>query len=241
MNRTDRLYAMVEELRAIAPRPRSARWLARRFEVCTRTVERDIGALQESGVPIYAEPGRTGGYTLDKAHTLPPVNVSPAEAVAIAVALRHLAGTPFADAAGSALRKLVAVMPPAEVTRAEEFGRRVHLVTPPDAPKPAQVPPVILDALAQRRVLRMRYADRRDQESIRLVEPLGYVGGREHWYLLGWCRLRDSVRVFRLDRVRAVRMTDEVAPQRAFDPSWVDIPRHLVSHVSVAHVGAQSG
>jgi predicted DNA-binding transcriptional regulator YafY len=44
MNRTDRLYAMVEELRAIAPRPRSARWLAGRFEVCARTVERDIGA-----------------------------------------------------------------------------------------------------------------------------------------------------------------------------------------------------
>ena len=81
MNRTDRLYAMVEELRAIAPRPRSARWLARRFEVCTRTVERDIGALQESGVPIYAEPGRTGGYALDKLHTLPPVNVTPTEAV----------------------------------------------------------------------------------------------------------------------------------------------------------------
>src|SRR5947209_15288462 len=87
MNRTDRLYALVEELRAVAPRPRSARWLADRFEVSSRTVERDIGALQQAGVPIYAEPGRTGGYTLDKTHTLPPVNVSPAEAVAIAVAL----------------------------------------------------------------------------------------------------------------------------------------------------------
>ncbi|GAB3860390.1 helix-turn-helix transcriptional regulator [Dactylosporangium cerinum] len=53
MNRTDRLYALVEELRAVAPRPRSARWLATRFEVSTRTIERDIGALQESGVPIW--------------------------------------------------------------------------------------------------------------------------------------------------------------------------------------------
>src|SRR5690349_9423227 len=107
MNRTDRLYAMVEELRAIAPRPRSARWLAAHFEVSARTVERDIGALQESGVPIYAETGRTGGYVLDKSRTLPPVNVTPAEAVAIAVALRRLDGTPFADAARSALQKLV--------------------------------------------------------------------------------------------------------------------------------------
>ncbi len=134
MNRTDRLYAMVEELRAVAPRPRSARWLAGRFEVSPRTIERDIGALQESGVPIYAEPGRTGGYALDRAHTLPPVNVSPSEAVAIAVALRRLDGAPFADAARSALHKLLAVMPPQDVARAGELARRVHLLHPPEVP-----------------------------------------------------------------------------------------------------------
>ena len=77
MNRTDRLYAIVEELRVVAPRPRSASWLANRFEVSVRTVERDISALQQCGTPIYAEPGRLGGYCLDKARTLPPVNLTP--------------------------------------------------------------------------------------------------------------------------------------------------------------------
>ena len=104
MNRTDRLYALVEELRAVAPRPRSARWLADRFEVSARTVERDISALQQSGVPIWAEPGRTGGYCLDKARTLPPVNLTPGEAVAMALALQGLEGTPFQSVAGTALR-----------------------------------------------------------------------------------------------------------------------------------------
>src|SRR2546430_3857965 len=105
MNRTDRLYALVEELRAVTPQPRSARWLACRFEVSSRTVERDIGALQQAGVPIYAEPGRTGGYVLDKTHSLPPVNVTAGEAVAIAGSLEGLPGTPFEEAARSALRK----------------------------------------------------------------------------------------------------------------------------------------
>ncbi|SEC51238.1 helix-turn-helix transcriptional regulator [Microbacterium hydrocarbonoxydans] len=59
VNRTDRLYALVEELRAMSPRPRSARWLAERFEVSRRTVERDLSALQQAGLPIWAEPGRT--------------------------------------------------------------------------------------------------------------------------------------------------------------------------------------
>jgi len=50
VNRTDRLYALVEELRAFAPRRRSARELALRYEVSARTIERDIGALQQAEV-----------------------------------------------------------------------------------------------------------------------------------------------------------------------------------------------
>jgi predicted DNA-binding transcriptional regulator YafY len=232
MNRTDRLYALVEELRAVAPRPRSARWLARRFEVCTRTVERDIGALQESGVPIYAEPGRGGGYSIDRARTLPPLNLSPAEAVAIALALRRLAGTPFEEAARGALRKLVAVMPAADVARAEQLGRRVHLVSDAGDAKPP-VPRVIAEAVPAGRVLLIEYADRHGTFSRRLVEPLAYISGREQWYLVGWCRLRDAARVFRIDRIRAVRATDEPVPPREFDPTRLDIPQAMVTQVTL--------
>jgi biotin operon repressor len=99
VNRTDRLYALVEELRACAPRRRSARELALLYEVSARTIERDIGALQQAGVPIYADAGRSGGYTVDKSLTLPPLNFSPAEAVAVAVALGRVNVGPFEGAA----------------------------------------------------------------------------------------------------------------------------------------------
>ena len=116
MNRTDRLYALVEELRAVAPRPRSARQLAGRYEVSTRTIQRDILALQESGVPIYAESGRCGGYVIDRALTLPPLNFTAAEMVAMAVSLASAEATPFASALRSALRKVLRTLgsgPPA--------------------------------------------------------------------------------------------------------------------------------
>jgi len=234
VNRTDRLYAMVEELRAVAPRPRSARWLARRFEVCTRTVERDIGALLESGVPIYAEPGRAGGYALDRSHTLPPVNVSPAEAVAIAFALRRVDGTPFATAARSALQKILAVMPSSDVARADDLARRVHLVNMPEAAAPRPVPRVIADALAAGRVLRIEYADRNGATTMRVVEPAGYVGGREHWYLLAWCRLRGAFRAFRLDRIRSLVATDETVPLRPLEPGDLSCPSDLMTQLTLA-------
>lgn len=102
MNRTDRLYALVEELRAVAPECRSATGLARHFEVSSRTIERDLSALQQAGVPIYVMPGRNGGYALDVDHTLPPLNLSAAEVAAIATALAMSSSTPFAHAGRTA-------------------------------------------------------------------------------------------------------------------------------------------
>ena len=129
VNRTDRLYAIVERLRA-TNQPVPARRLAEHFEVSTRTIERDLLALQESGVPIYAVSGRTGGYVLDSGRTLPPVNFTPEEATAIAVALGTEGATPLAHAARSALTKLLAAMTDEDRERAKRLDRRVHRYQP---------------------------------------------------------------------------------------------------------------
>ncbi len=213
----------------MSPRPRSARWLARRFEVSTRTIERDIGALQASGVPIWAEPGRTGGYVVDRAHTLPPVNLTAGEAVALAMALHRLGGTPFASAAGAALRKLVAVMPAADVAEAHRLAGRVHLIG--DVPA-TPVPAVVADAVTAGRVLRLRYADRSGADSVRDVEPLGYLGNSRHWYLLAWCRLRDELRCFRTDRIRAVAVRPEPV-RRELRLADLDIPHERIRPLSL--------
>ncbi|MBA3450497.1 MAG: HTH domain-containing protein, partial [Chloroflexia bacterium] len=93
MNRTDRLYALVEELRARAPRTMRAAELGARFEVSTRTIERDLLALQEAGVPIWSRPGPGGGYGLNADTTLPPLNLTPAEAAALATAVAAVGAT----------------------------------------------------------------------------------------------------------------------------------------------------
>ena len=84
----------------------------------------------EKVAPIYAELGRTGGYCLDKARTLPPVNLTPDEAVAMAVALRGLEGTPFRAAAASALRKLVAAMQVDDAAAAHDLAREIAQRSP---------------------------------------------------------------------------------------------------------------
>ncbi|WP_449372085.1 helix-turn-helix transcriptional regulator [Arthrobacter psychrolactophilus] len=212
MNRTDRLYALVEELRVMAPRPRSGRWLADRFEVSVRTIERDINALQQAGTPIWAEPGRTGGYCLDPSRTLPPINFTAPEAVAMAIALENMAGTPFQQAAQTALRKLLAAMQGSDAAAARELASRVHLLGPTTDLPP--VPALLADALSSRKVLRIDYQDRDGATTTREIEPLGYVGTPTHWFLVGWCRLREDIRAFRTDRITASVTTAETPEPR---------------------------
>lgn len=212
MNRTERLYALVEELRAVAPRPRSAAWLARRFEVSARTVERDLEALRQSGVPIWSQPGRSGGYCLDREYALPPLALTAAEALAITVALRAARDSPFTRATRSAALKVLAALPAHVRQREEALAAAVHRVG--DEPAVAESADVIASGVEQGRVLRLAYADRNGNATERDVEPLGLLWGAAGWYLLGWCRLRGAVRGFRLDRIRSARLSGERAPAR---------------------------
>ncbi|GLW66725.1 transcriptional regulator [Actinomadura rubrobrunea] len=230
MNRTDRLYAMVEELRACAPRRLSARELAARFEVSVRTVERDIAALQQAGVPIYADVGRGGGYTLDKSRTLPPLNFTPAEAVAVAIALSRAGGSPYSRAARTALRKIFSAMSASDGASARELADRIRFLIPAEADAPASVPAVLEEAVAARRVVRLLYVDGSGTATERDVEPVAFTAGYRMWYFLGWCRLRGEGRVFRIDRIRRAVLLDETAPERTFEDLDCDYPDDLVAH-----------
>lgn len=214
------MYAIVERLRARAPATTSARELAAHFEVSTRTIERDISALQQAGVPIWAGVGRRGGLGIDPAFTLPPLNLTAAEAVAVAVALGRDAGSPFASAGRAALAKVAAVMPGSELAGAQQVTERIRLLDPGPVPGPSTSVAAVEGvgrALVLGRALELDYGDAAGSPSRRVVEPMGLVANGAHWYLVAWCRQRDAARAFRLDRIAAAAVLDESARQRPFD------------------------
>jgi predicted DNA-binding transcriptional regulator YafY len=218
MNRTDRLYALVEELRGRAPRLMRACELAEHFEISVRTVERDLAALQQAGVPIWTQPGPGGGYAVDPRTTLPPLNFSPAEATAVAAALAANRSMPFAEAGRSALRKLVAAMSNQQRDAASQLASRVRFfgsgVPDPDL---REVTRAVEEALLAGTALDIDYQDREGEVTNRVIEPVGLLASRKGWYLTAWCRLRSAGRAFRLDRIIAARPTLERVPVRSFE------------------------
>ncbi len=106
MNRIDRLTAILLLLQA---RKRTAGEIAQRFEVSRRTVLRDIQALSEMGIPIAADLGVSGGYTLPPDYSLPPLALTLHEALLLRLALSSLSQlgeTPFKQERESLLAKI---------------------------------------------------------------------------------------------------------------------------------------
>jgi predicted DNA-binding transcriptional regulator YafY len=226
MNRTDRLYALVEELRARAPRPMRAAELAARFEVSTRTIERDLLALQEAGVPIWAQPGPGGGYSLNPDTTLPPLNLTPEEAVALATALAAMPAMPFANAGRSALGKLSAVMAAAPRDTASHLASRIR-VTPLAEQQASPIWETVQQALLQPETLQITYEDRSGVVTERIVEPAGLLGTNNGWFLVAWCRLRQGPRTFRLDRMAHAARTGETISPPDLDALLDELPHDL--------------
>ena len=222
MNRTDRLYAIAEELRRSGDRGRTSTSLAEQFEVSTRTIKRDVTALQQSGLPIWGEGRPGGGYRMRQSQsTLAPIGFTVGEAVAIAAALETTIDLPFAPDGQAALSKLLWAMNADERRQVDDVFSRVWVTGSRQRSSGARV---LDEAVRLRRVVTMTYVDGDGTETRRSVEPLQFAFTGGSWYLMGYCRLREAGRWFRLDRIGAVSLTSEVPPRRDVEELFGTIP-----------------
>src|SRR5207245_6793902 len=86
----------------------------------------------------------------------------------------------------------------------------------------------IEQAVARHVVVQLRYEDRTGAMTERAVEAHGLFSAHTGWYLIGWCRMRDGGRVFRLDRIKNAKATDEPIPERDVD-DVLDVPFPVIT------------
>ncbi len=122
-----------------------------------------------------------------------------------------------------ALQKLVAARSADAAGQARELAERIRLFLP-DGGGPRALAPEVEQAVLDGEVVTIDYEDRTGATTTRTIEPAGFVGDADHWYLVAWCRLRGDGRSFRLDRIRSFRPTGELAPGRPFDTVSSNLP-----------------
>lgn len=209
MNRTERLHAINESLRREGANGLTAAALAREFEVSTRTIKRDVLALQQIGSPIWSQPGRGGGYVLDGSANLPPVAFTPSQGVAMATALQVLpSGSPFSTDARAASAKLFDTLGTQARQQAARIASKVWVLAEHEGVVVApRVLRAIEQSLVEERTLSIRYRSKDDVVTERVVEPMIAAWADRHWHLVSYCTLRRAVRWFRFDRIERANIT----------------------------------
>lgn len=208
MRRTDRLFELIQILRD--GRLHTARDMADRLEVSTRTLWRDMATLIASGLPVEGERGV--GYILREPVTLPPLTLTEEEVQALTLGLQLVtrgADPSLTRAAESLLGKVTAVLP---ARLLDGIGQETWVFPGAEALAAARHLPVLRQAIRLHQRVVIVYVDNAGQPTERVVRPLLLEFWGRVWTLASWCETRQALRSFRVDRIQALRLTGEPFP-----------------------------
>lgn len=206
MAKADHMLSILWMLRQ---RRTTAGELAEALEISVRSVYRYIDALCASGVPVIADAGPGGGYSLPEHFAGAPLFFAADEQRALVQAAAFARGTgyPYADALNRAIAKLKRYSSVAQLEAMERHEQGIETLQVPAAPLERWLELLEL-AAANGETLQMDYRKGHgDQSSTRSFDPYGLVLWKGQWYTVGYCHLRQEIRSFRVDRMAELLQT----------------------------------
>ncbi|MFD1676415.1 helix-turn-helix transcriptional regulator [Alicyclobacillus fodiniaquatilis] len=209
MAKMDNLLAIIWLLRS--RQKITAEELADRLETSVRTVYRYIDTLCASGVPIVAEAGHAGGYSLPETFHGAPLffDLEEQKSLSHAALFAKQAGYPFTQALERALGKINHQMTPEQLADLTRHTVGLTVISTADHSAAEAWLPTLEQAVADGCTLVIEYVKNKEETAVkRQVDPYGLVHWRDRWYLIAYCHLRSEMRNFRVDRICALAQTD---------------------------------
>ena len=209
MNRIDRLFGILLLLQS--KRHIRAEDIAGKYEISERTVYRDMSALMQLGVPIISQAGE--GYSIVEGYYLPPLifTIEEAKAVFLGIKMLQSSGN-LPEEAEEAITKLNTALPDRLMREIAPLIDKIDFLIEPgkyDLNTPYVVE--IQQAIQQQQVLHIRYTGWGNKgTSERQIEPVKLTYGNKTWYIHAYCRLRNNMRSFRINRIEKLQILAEV-------------------------------
>ena len=210
-NNTKRLSRLVAILTQLQTRRLvTSTKLAEKFGVSTRTIYRDLKALEQAGVPILIEDGK--GYTLMEGYKIPPIMFSENQANALILAeqlvLKNRDSSLISDYA-EAIDKIKAVLRQREKDKANLLSLRTKFANLDNYEIKSNILSSLQNALTNFYLVQLDYINAENHTSKRIVEPFALLSITEGWLMVAFCRLRKEFRYFRLDRIQKLQIQEE--------------------------------
>ncbi|MCL2391802.1 MAG: YafY family transcriptional regulator [Oscillospiraceae bacterium] len=186
----------------------TAKELAERFDVSSRTIYRDIDTISLAGIPIYTEKGKGGGISLLPEFVLNKSILTEQEQGEILSALQGLSQiqSPNSD---PVLQKLSTIFNKTAAKWLEvdfsdwSFEREDYWGS-------------FKNAILQKKVAEFDYYSTYSEKTHRRVEPIQLWFKSKSWYLKAYDLDKNDLRLFKLTRIRTLAITEEVFSERDF-------------------------
>ncbi len=199
MQVNNRLFEIVYIL--MQKRKTTAKELADKFEVSTRTIYRDIETLSTANIPIYASKGKDGGIGLLDEYVLNKTILSEEEQNQILFALQGMKKVKGQDEK-DILEKLSIL-----------FNKKINDWIKIDFSSwgndKEERFDIIKSAILNKQLIQFTYYNSNGEESKRIVEPLQIWFKDKSWYLISYCKLKEGYRIFKIARIKEIKILQE--------------------------------
>lgn len=180
-----------------------ASYLAERFHVSVRTIQRDMVSISSIGIPVYAESGKYGGYSILPTYKIKNSDIRNDEQQMIIKALKSLATSYTNDALNALIEKYNAIIE-------KEGGQKVFWdfgVTREN--KHVQSMNELLEqAIAERKHITFDYRNASGKKSKQYIEPLAIHYKWYAWYLFSYSPENKQYRTFKVARMQNLHVND---------------------------------
>lgn len=184
--------------------------MAEKFDVSIRTIYRDIDALSEAGIPVYAAPGRKGGICLMSDFVLDRTVLSPKEKQDILTALQSLSAIQYVNN-NETLQKVASLFHTGYTSWLEvDFSR---WGSKQEDNKKFEL---LKSAVIQRQCVQISYVGSDGDAGERVIQPIKLMYKSKAWYLKAYCRKQQDYRIFKLSRILDLSVLDECFSNSSF-------------------------
>ena len=189
-----------------------ASFLAERFHVSVRTIQRDVITISSIGIPVYSTGGKNGGYSILPTYKVKNTDIRDEEQQMIMKALESLATSYKNDTLNSIIEKYNAIIE-------REGGQKVFWdfgVTKEN--KQVQDMNAILErAISEQRCIKFRYRNASGEASEPLVEPLAIHYKWYAWYLFAFDVNRKDYRTYKVARMQDISFQNKTFERKHGD------------------------
>ena len=223
----DRLIGIITTLQQ--KKTVTAPYLAEKFEVSRRTINRDIEDICKAGIPIVTTQGANGGISIMEGFSLDTTVFTEQELAAIFTGLKSLDSVSnFASAeklaqkiGGSSAIRLADNM----VIDLSSFYKD-DLAAKIDA---------IKHAMKESKCIAFHYCYNKG-EADKQIEPYLIVFKWSDWYVFGFCKERQDFRMYKLRRLWELQITDESFVVRDIPEEKKQFGAHMTDDYVIAAV-----